>query len=413
MHLEIDTLLKEASFKIGTLREAKKRFSDQLAPEFSIFDYFRADEMALSSCLAGLLNPSGNHGQGSIFLRAFFKTICPDTAWIKNFDHCSVNTEKQANGQRRIDVHLDFVEGVVGIENKPWAGDQELQLSDYADYLAQSVNGKRWLLLYLCNRDHSENSLTKIKREQLESDGNFIQCNYFQLIQWLDICKAEAKALSVRVFIEEMVKFIRININGELEMSEEKEICQTVLGSKNNLSAFLDIYKSGISVKENLLKKFHDALEVKLSARDFHLVWDPTMNNSWKSCSGFGVKFQKQQNLYLRFEFENADLNKFFWGICRENAFIKKDANRWELVAKKMTGQFASGGMSNWWPWYSMSSMELLGHEVKNWGDVEFLWAEMVVQEGDQLAQKITDLASRVHSAFSDNLFLLSESPTL
>lgn len=409
MQLEIHSLLNEVSFNNGTLREAKKRFSDQLAPDFSIFDYFRADEMALSNCLAGLLDPQGRHGQGGIFLRAFFKTICPETTWIKGFEHCGVTTEKQANGQRRIDVHLDFPEGSVGLENKPWAGDQELQLSDYADYLELSANGNKWLLLYLCNREPSENSLQKAKRELLESNGNFVQCNYFQLIQWLDICKAEAKALSVRIFIEEIVKFVRININGELEMSEEKETCKTALESKNNLSAAFDIYKAMISVRESLLKKFHDELETKLSSHGFHLVWDEAMNNNWKSCSGFGVKFQKNQDLYLRFEFEKADLNEFFWGIRREYESTKNDANRWELVAERMTNQFAKGGMSSWWPWYSASSKELLDKEVKNWGNVDFLWEEMIQHGGDRLAQRISDVASRVHGAFPDNLFLLTD----
>lgn len=410
MQLEIHSLLNEISFNLGTLREAKKRFSNQLAPDFSIFDYFRADEMALSNCLASLLDPHGKHGQGSIFLRAFFKTICPETTWIKNFDHCDVITEKQANGQRRIDVHLDFPVGAVGIENKPWAGDQPLQLSDYTDYLEQSANGKEWLLLYLCNRKPSTDSLPITKRKFLEIKGNFIQFNHFQLIQWLDICKAETKALSVRIFIEELIKFIRININGALEMSEEKETCKTALGSKNNLSAAFDIFKAMTSVKENLLKNFHDALETQLTDLGFHLVWDDNMNHNWKPWTGFGVKFLKNQDLYLRFEFEKADLDKFFWGICGVNALVKNDAIRWKLVAELMNNQFNNGVMEKKWPWCSTTSKELLDKEVRNWGDIEFLWEEMIVQEGDRLAQRITDLASRVHSAFSDNLFLLTYS---
>jgi hypothetical protein len=409
MQLKINSLLNEVSFNVGTLREAKKRFSDQLAPDFSIFDYFRADEMALSKCFAGLLDPHGSHGQGSLFLRAFFETICPDKTWVKNFDHCKVITEKQANGQRRIDVYLNFSEGAVGIENKPWAGDQDQQLRDYANYLKKSSNGKDWLLLYLCNNESSQKSLLKEEREQLESKGNFIQSNYSQIIQWLIACKVETKALSVRIFIEELIKFIRISINGELEMSEEKETCKTALESKNNLNAAFDISKAMSSVKENLLKNFHDTLKLKLSNNGFHLVWDKTMNNKWTPSSGFGVKFLKNQDLYLRFEFEKADLNKFIWGIRRENTLTNNDANRWGLVAKQMNSQFDESGATEWWPWYSNSSNELLDKEVHNWGDVDFLWEEMIRKEGDHLAQKITDITSRVHNAFSDNLFLLTK----
>ena len=119
MPLKIDALLDEISFNVGTLRQAKQRFSDQLAPEFSIFDYFRSDEMALSNCLAGMLDPNGRHGQGNIFLRAFFETIFHEKKWTINFDYCKVVTEKQANGQRRIDIYLEFMGCIIGIENKP------------------------------------------------------------------------------------------------------------------------------------------------------------------------------------------------------------------------------------------------------------------------------------------------------
>ena len=64
---EIEELLKDVAFKMGTLREARNRFSAQLAPEFSIFDYLRTDEMGLSKCIASLLDPKGTHGQGSVF----------------------------------------------------------------------------------------------------------------------------------------------------------------------------------------------------------------------------------------------------------------------------------------------------------------------------------------------------------
>lgn len=75
MTQQIEQLLSEVRFKIGTLREARNRFADQLVPEFRIFDYLRTDEMGLSRCIANLLNPKGEHGQGSIILDAFLNKI--------------------------------------------------------------------------------------------------------------------------------------------------------------------------------------------------------------------------------------------------------------------------------------------------------------------------------------------------
>jgi PD-(D/E)XK nuclease superfamily len=39
--------------------------------------------------------------------------------------------------QRRIDITIDFGNAGIGIENKPWAGEQPDQLRDYAAHLAK------------------------------------------------------------------------------------------------------------------------------------------------------------------------------------------------------------------------------------------------------------------------------------
>lgn len=411
MRLDNITLLKSVAFNIGTLRAAKKRFSDRLAPEFSIFDYTRSDEMALSNCLAGLLDPQGKHGQGSLFLREFFKCICPDTTWIRNYERCEVNTEKQANAQRRIDVHLGFEEGVVGIENKPWAGDQNSQLSDYATYLEQSATGNRWLLLYMCNDQPSEKSISQTTRENLEKNGNYISFNYYQLVEWLEVCQAKTKALNVRIFIEELVKFVRININGELEMSEENETCKTILASNENLGAAFDIYRAMNGVKRDLLKKFRADLKKELEVHKFHLVWDDSMEQNWKTSSGFGVKFHDNQDLYLRFEFEGAGLYRLFWGVRRESESTKDDGKRWGLIADRMTSQYGKGGgESEWWPWYSTSTRELFNKQVRDWGKESRPWEMMMEQGVDSLARKIADVACSFHNAFSEEEFLLIDS---
>jgi hypothetical protein len=242
-------LLNEVAFNIGTLRQAKKRFAAKLAPEFSIFDYLHADEMALSSCIAGLLDPCGNHGQGMVF-------------WINRCETCLVTTEKQANGQRRIDVHLAFDEGFIGIENKPWAGDQPKQLADYAEYLrdSASVSNMSWLLVYLSNGEPSKESIPLKERQDLYNTKNFEIANYQILIKWLERCRVKSKAPNVSMFVEELIKFVRIKVNGEMEMSEELETCKTILSSKERLASAFHIYKAIDGAKQDLMKRFREKL---------------------------------------------------------------------------------------------------------------------------------------------------------
>ncbi len=207
---QITSLLDKVAFKTEALKEARERFADRLAPDFSIFDYLRTDEMGLSRCIASLLDSPGKHGQKEVFLEAFLEKI----NWSGNTKIRSVRLEKQANGQRRIDIYLQFQNGeIIGIENKPWAGDQENQLSDYASFIEREAGGKKWLLVYLSNNEPSEyGGIGKEKQKQLKDEGKFVQLDYTSIIEWLEDCACKSKALIVRLFIEELAKFIRRRI---------------------------------------------------------------------------------------------------------------------------------------------------------------------------------------------------------
>ena len=418
MQEQINALLYEVAFKIGTLRKANELFSDRLAPDFNVFDFLRTDEMGLSRCIASLLNPTGTHGQGSVFLKEFLARIdksLPETRnviWATtDMDECQVTLETQANGQRRIDVYLKFKHGeVIGIENKPWAGDQENQLNDYADFIEKETGNGRWLLVYLCNGDPSTFSITKEKREALEKAGSFIWIDYEEIIEWLEFCANKAKASVVRMFIEELAKFIRIQINGDLDMSEEKEIRNLIIGSAKNLESAFHVFNSIRSVKEELLKGFYGELKQRLNVEGFDLVWDESMSKNWKGYSGFGVKFSKEHNLYLRFEFNSSGLHDLLWGIRRENDSIKDDVAIWSEISAVMN-KFGSAGQSEWWPWWNwIDKYQELGQKFRHWDTSETPWAYMLPNKPEEsnLAYKITELATRVRNAFGDKLNLLS-----
>lgn len=403
-------LLGEVALNIEALRKAKKRFSERLAPEFSIFDYLRADEMALSKCIAGLLAPQGTHGQGSVYLRSFLESVCPQTSWITSTEQCEVETEKQANGQRRIDVFLSFQEGFVGIENKPWAADQDRQLIDYAEYLEKSANssGKQWLLIYLCNNEPSKESVPEDVRENLETSGNLIFINYIQLINWLDVCRSKTKALSVQVFIEELIKFIQIKINGELEMSEENETCAIILSSKVQLSSAFQIYKSIDVVKRDLIIKLREQLKFELEKKDYHLVWDKDLELNWKAYVGFGVKFKKDQDVYLRFEFNNTGLCNFEWGLARESKAVIPHPVRWKTIKDSMEShQFGMGKEAPHWPWYVENTKSGLGDEIRDWNKDYLPWTLILDDGENNLAKRVASLSSRVHKAFAENMSVL------
>lgn len=412
MEQRINPLLAEVAFKMGTLREAKNLFSDRLAPDFNIFDYLRTDEAGFSRCIASLLDPKGTHGQGNIFLEIFLECLGATADWAKNAISCRVLTEKQANKQRRIDIYLEFPNGFIGIENKPWAGDQDGQLNDYADYLKNAAGTeKKWLLLFLCERDPSANSIAPEKQLSLIKDNNFTQCNYSKIIDWLEICACKSKALNVRIFIEEFAKFIRKNVKGELDMSEEKEACSIILKSKENLGAAFDVYKSMDEIKKKLLNKLKNDLESEMEFLGFHLLWDEDLDHNWKRFIGFGVKFHKEQNIYLQFQFEYSGLNGFFWGIAKESKLIQSNHHVWGEIHDLMSNQFGNDKKSeDWWPWYSATTNNGLDIDIHDWSKNELPWAMILDNSDNRLAKKISKLACRVHKTFEGNERLLAVS---
>lgn len=417
---QIQNLLNDVSFKVGTLRKANELFSDRLAPNFNIFDYLRTDEMGLSRCIASLLNPTGTHGQGSIFLEDFLKRIDKATLFNEIDNHwsevesegCQVTLEKQANGQRRIDVYLRFKNGeIIGIENKPWAWDQKDQLNDYAQFIGNKANSTReWLLIYLSNNDpsHSEYSINKKYREELEKSGNFIWLDYAELIEWLEFCSQKSKALVVRVYIEELAKFIRMKINGALDMSEEKEIKNMILNSKENIESAFHISNAIKAAKVELLEKLRIDLHKSLTKNNFVFVWDERMtsSNEWKSYAGFDVKFHEKQNFYLRFNFESSDLRNLFWGIRKDRESITKDADIWNKINSVMSDKFGGGSKTEWWPWwnYIHNNNELFNADFRYWDKNEKPWLSIINEE---MVNKITTLAISVRDAFKENHHLL------
>jgi hypothetical protein len=396
---KINQLLSQVAIKITTLQEARNRFASQLAFDFCIFDYLRADEMGISGCIASLLDPRGTHGQGRIFLDAFLKLT--GSSWATTAEDCEVSLEKQANGKRRIDVYLNFPNiGIIGIENKPWASDKEDQLIDYAKFIRKEAGNKKWLLIYLCNRDPDEVSINPDARNKFEESKQFLRIDYADVIGWLEYCASQSKALVVRVFIVELAKFIRININEELDMSEESEIAGLILESKSSIRSAFHISKGLDAVKKELIIKFKNEFEAHIGKYGYDLIWDKGMNHDGRRNVGFGVKFDKIQDKYLRFEFDSIRLNSLGWGIRRENEFVECDEGIWTSVENLMKSKFRNGKKYYpWWPWHSTIPDDEFTKEFNNWDAGEVPWIS--INDGS-LSEKITKLVIRVHDTFRD-----------
>lgn len=401
---EIQNFLDEISQAMQELRDEKKRTARRLAPDFSVFDMTRSDEMALSKCFAGLLNPEGGHGQGRLFLDKFLEKICGKPEWATG-KTCTVELEKEIKEKRRIDIYLDFGStGVIGIENKPWAGDQKDQLSDYAKDLASYK--KSWLLLYFCNGEPSKESIKPDELEKIKESGNFIHIEYDQVIAWLDECLSETCSIKVQIFIEDLIQFIRLEINQELTVAEENKIMQIIKKNDENMKSAFDVFSAVIEFKDELLKKLQKNLKEQSKNKcefDFNNVLS---NKKWIT-NKYGEIITKinipktSKNMELIFQFESENLNNLIFGIYVEDGRKKTNEDEWNKLTECLKGVYGKGKSSDYWPWYaSINQSDIFsGKNVENWSNNPIPW--QMIQSGE-MAEKMIKLVNKIYETLKN-----------
>lgn len=332
----------------SVLREKKKSFAEnykyfapKLAPKFNIFNFVRRDENALSFIISNLLDPQGDHEQGTVFLRLFLDMLDlklnreKSYLWSKvekNIDKARCVTESATgqieNRQRRIDIVVDFGNFGIGIENKPWACDQKDQLLDYSLELEKrypTLYGADFILIYLTGGDWdvSQFTISSEKLDVLISKNRFVQITFFEIRQWLLNCEMKCVADRVRFFLRDFIEYCDVTFLGvSLNMGNENLISNYMLSSASNLELSFDIGSQIDDVKSILSNKFADKIAKKLKIDCLDLVF--------RKADNFGYSSKKNSNLYIFKEdwelcigigYDNYD--GFYWGVTKWEAHNK------------------------------------------------------------------------------------------
>lgn len=200
-------------------------------------------EAQLSDVFKDLLDPEGSHGQGSIFLGLFLSQLdsisqyhsaavpeqreLPIVAALRSdlersSRHISVVREQPTEKRRFVDLVVrGRTKGILGIENKPWAGHLNNQLADYACYLRGKDNDGCWALVYIAELPGQVpgTSIRSDVREKLKNSGNYIELSYaVEIAAWLKECYRICEGDKVRWFLRDLREFITKRFRaGEVE----------------------------------------------------------------------------------------------------------------------------------------------------------------------------------------------------
>ena len=224
---EVSRFFEGAKQGLDILRPAVVELDRHLARKFNFFHsiaFFdsipRKRENRMSYVFAYLLGPDETHGQRDLFLRKFLELEdVKNVDWLSGSSWSLANIDRevpttQIETLRFIDIEIAFQiddgRGAIAIENKPWADDQLLQLSDYARHLESMYEG-RFKLIYLTPNGEapSEQAINRKQREQLENEGKLVNASIRKWASdkgWLKRAESEVKAERVRWFVADFRK---------------------------------------------------------------------------------------------------------------------------------------------------------------------------------------------------------------
>lgn len=380
-----EEFLDSVSKKLRVLREAKSLYAARLAPDFKLFQHVIVHEMNLSAILADLLSPKGTHGQGSKFLEVFLSQFGLSLGNNrKNIVSAKVITEFRTQENRRIDIVIDIKNDImIGIENKPWTGDSDNQLKDYANDLEKMAAKENinWCIVYLSGRGESpsKNSIKPDAWEGLIARKKAKELSYKYIAEWLEECMGKCKSERVWFFLGELRRYIDSEFNGVKDMDEQKEIIELAIRNEYNLSAALQIDSAISTIKNELLDRLHGQLTDRLAKEGWKIKGK---FNYGESYSWIGIDFGSNFPC-LDFEFQHREFQSWIYGISESD-------KEWFDTAEKLNGKIDGRSNKDWY-WYCLIEDEA----YRNWSSSEKPW--LGILDGRTTAEFILKKAKYIY----------------
>jgi PD-(D/E)XK nuclease superfamily len=395
---EVMPLLHVLSDRLATYATQQAERAITEAPGFSPFTYIRPGETRLSWMIGDLLDPQGAHGQEDAFLALFLREVGLEGLTDTKSARVQLESTTDAIGAaRRIDVLIQGPQWVVGIENKPWASDQQWQVKDYLAQLSK-VCAVRFCLLYL-TKDGGVPSGASLVREECEAQiasGHLKLVSYLQVIAWLERCYTVCRADRVTWFMRAFHDYLRRELIGKLPKEEERMIVDTVLDASNreHLPAALAIVLAGDAIRAELKARLVSAVEARLPAG-----W--AIYESFKDGGKLGLKCKTDADWHFGIESERRSGRDVWWyGIKCDDEISETRRRSLKKLGERLRASLpGSEPPTEWWPLWSWfnSIGEHEPKEYSNWGASVRPWVDM---QSGEMADHFCALALQLHGIF-------------
>lgn len=343
----------------------------RLAPDFNAIRFLRNDEHGLSTILASLLDPKGDHGQGRLFLARFIERHWSGTTL--DCDGAQVRLESPTSAQRRIDIVVRFGDGaVLGIESKLCgASDSHRQVADYLNHLAELASGPHRLFYVTPQADRrpAKSSIPLEAMQQAIADGRLLCLSANDLAEWLGDCIGACRAERVRAFLGDLIDYLTTDLQGITNMNEHDLIVAAATRDVDSARAALQIATAQGAIRTSLLKHFAETLKQRIAAGDLALpadwivVVDPDLQVQYASIS---LRPKEQASHRIRLGFEKGGAKDAGIGVSKIDEGASNLNHPMAEVCVALAGAFGPERQSDWWPWYRY-------FEPRNWDHVDVM----------------------------------------
>jgi len=242
----IDILLSE----ISSINEKHTLINQKTGACFNILKIIGKEtgEVIICKLLRELLDPHGDHYQGSVYLKLFIERILK----IKSFSEheCTsaiVSAEYPIEGGRRIDLFIEIADYKIPIEVKIHAPDQARQCFDYYQ-LAE--NSKLYYLTLdgnLPSKESAEGLTEKIENDEITGYEEIRIISFGdEIINWIDCCLALTETIKIAPIREILLQFKDVlkKLTGQMEEDAKMDIVKKITSSAENMKNAIDISKA-------------------------------------------------------------------------------------------------------------------------------------------------------------------------
>lgn len=285
--------------------------------EYNIFNVLEINEKEVVMCrfLADLLNPEGQHGCGTLFLKSFLEDILKEYHMSDTLLTCTrVLKEFVIDNGRRIDIVIQNTCFVIPIEVKIYADEQEGQCFDYYEV------AKNAPIVYLTRFGDVPSEYSRQKK----GGANILSLDKIQCISWADdICGWLTKLLAqlndpIKSIIMQYIDAIHIVADKREKKAMEKSL-EILFESPEYFRAGIQIEKSMKTAKLCLMRSMFDDFKEEMKG----------------IASKYGLELEKDARYY---SYDEKDHEKFYDGsstypglnyVVKKAKFQKSSLQMW------------------------------------------------------------------------------------